>query len=257
VTGFVVTVCAVLGLAVGSFLNVVIWRVPRRESIVRPRSHCPSCGARIKPADNVPVLSWLVLRGRCRQCRARISVRYPVIEIGCAVLFGAVGARFADSAALPAYLVLAAGLLALSAIDVEHYLLPNRIVFPLAGLGAALLGLAAALDGDGDAYVRALLGGLVAYGGLFTIHLISPRGMGMGDVKLALVLGLYLAWLGWGVLALGLFLGFLSGAVVGLVLIALRLRTRKDHVPFGPFLAVGTLIAVLWGPQLLDWYLHR
>jgi leader peptidase (prepilin peptidase) / N-methyltransferase len=256
-TGFVIVACGVLGLAVGSFLNVVIWRVPRRESIVRPVSRCPACGVPISPADNVPVLSWLVLRGRCRHCHARISVRYPLVEIGCGVLFGAMAARFVGSGAVPAYLVLAAGLLALSLIDLEHYLLPNRIVFPLAGLGAALLGLAALVDGDADPYIRALLGSLAAFGALFAMHLISPRGMGMGDVKLALVLGLYLGWLGWGVLVLGFFLGFLSGAVVGLALIALRLRTRKDYVPFGPFLSAGTLAAVLWGQQLLDWYLHR
>jgi leader peptidase (prepilin peptidase)/N-methyltransferase len=239
---------------VGSFLNVVIWRVPRRESVVTPPSHCPGCDVAIPPRDNVPVLSWLLLRGRCRSCGAPIPVRYPMVEIGCAVLWGVIAYRFHDSWALPAYLVLAAALLALSVIDLEHYLLPNRIVFPVAGAGVVLLGVAAALSGQGDDFLRALLGGLAAFGALGLLHLVSPRGMGMGDVKLAFVLGLYLGWLGWGEVFLGLFLGFFLGAVIGIVLIAAKLRTRKDHVPFGPFLAAGTLIAVIWGPSILGWY---
>jgi leader peptidase (prepilin peptidase)/N-methyltransferase len=208
----------------------------------------------IPPRDNVPVLSWLLLRGRCRSCGAPIPVRYPMVEIGCAVLWGVIAYRFHDSWALPAYLVLAAALLALSVIDLEHYLLPNRIVFPVAGAGVVLLGVAAALSGQGDDFLRALLGGFAAFGALGLLHLVSPRGMGMGDVKLAFVLGLYLGWLGWGEVFLGLFLGFFLGAVIGIVLIAAKLRTRKDHVPFGPFLAAGTLIAVIWGPSILGWY---
>jgi leader peptidase (prepilin peptidase)/N-methyltransferase len=253
-TAFVVLVCALLGLMVGSFLNVVIWRVPRRESVVAPPSHCPGCDAAISPRDNVPVLSWLLLRGRCRRCGEPIPVRYPMVEVGCAVLWGVIGYRFHDSWALPAYLVLAAALLALSVIDLEHYLLPNRIVFPLTVAGVALLGVAAGVSGQGDDFVRALLGGVAAFGLLLLLHLVSPRGMGMGDVKLAFVLGLYLGWLGWGEVFLGLFLGFFLGAVIGVALVAAKVRSRKDHVPFGPFLAAGTLIAVVWGPSILDWY---
>jgi leader peptidase (prepilin peptidase)/N-methyltransferase len=253
-TAFVVLVCALLGLMVGSFLNVVIWRVPRRESVVAPPSHCPGCDAAISPRDNVPVLSWLLLRGRCRRCGEPIPVRYPMVEVGCAVLWGVIGYRFHDSWALPAYLVLAAALLALSVIDLEHYLLPNRIVFPLTVAGVALLGVAAVVSGQGDDFVRALLGGVAAFGLLLALHLVSPRGMGMGDVKLAFVLGLYLGWLGWGEVFLGLFLGFFLGAVIGVALVAAKVRSRKDHVPFGPFLAAGTLIAVVWGPSILDWY---
>src|SRR3954465_11800649 len=129
-TGFVVLICAVLGLAVGSFLNVVIYRLPRRESVVRPRSHCPGCDTEISSRDNIPVVSWLLLRGRCRTCGMHISARYPAVELACAALFVAMGLRFPDDWALPAFLVLAAACLAGSVIDLEHMLLPNRVVFP-------------------------------------------------------------------------------------------------------------------------------
>ena len=253
-TAFVIVVCVILGFAVGSFLNVVIWRVPRHESIVAPPSHCPGCDEPISPRDNVPVFSWLFLRGHCRKCGEPIPVRYPMVEIGCGVLWGVIGYTFADSWALPAYLVLAAALIALSVIDLEHYLLPNRIVYPLAGAGLVLLGVAAFAEGAGDDFVRAVLGGLAAFTALFVLHIVSPRSMGFGDVKLSFILGLYLGWLGVGETVLGLLLGFVYGAVIGLVLLATRSRGRKDHIPFGPFLAAGALTAVLVGTTILDWY---
>jgi leader peptidase (prepilin peptidase) / N-methyltransferase len=257
VTVATAVICGVFGLLVGSFLNVVIWRVPRKESVVRPPSHCPECGAAVRPYDNVPVLSWAVLRGRCRDCGTRIPVRYPAVELACGVLWAGLGARFAGSWALPAFLVLGAGLLALSVIDLEHYLLPNRVVYPLGIACAVLLGVAAFADGDPSRWLRALAAAAVAFLAFFTIHLIAPRGMGFGDVRLSFVLGLALGWLGWGYVFLGLFLGFVYGSVVGLGLILTRLRSRKDHVPFGPFLAAGTITAALWGQTILDWYLHR
>ncbi len=250
-------IAGIFGLLVGSFLNVVIWRVPRKESVVRPASHCPECDAPVRPYDNVPVLSWVVLRGRCRDCHAPIPVRYPLVELACGALWAGLGWRFAGSWALPAFLVLGAGLLALSVIDLEHYLLPNRVVYPLGIACAVLLAVGAVGDGDPARWLRALAAGAVAFVAFFTIHLVSPRGMGFGDVRLSFVLGLALGWLGWGYVALGLFLGFVYGAVVGVGLIVTRLRSRRDHVPFGPFLAAGTLTAALWGHLILDWYLHR
>jgi leader peptidase (prepilin peptidase) / N-methyltransferase len=254
VTGFLVVVCGVLGLMVGSFLNVVIWRLPRGESIVRPPSHCPHCDTEIKPYDNIPVLSWVLLRGRCRTCGAGISARYPLVELTCAVLWVAMVLRFGESWALPAYLVLVSALLALSLIDFDTFLLPNKIVYPLAVALVALFGLAAVLEDAGGDYGRALLGGLAAFGFFLTVHLIAPRGMGFGDVKLSFSLGVALGWISWGSVFLGLFLGFLLGAVVGIALIATRIKSRRDHVPFGPFLAAGTVIAILFGPVLLDLY---
>jgi leader peptidase (prepilin peptidase)/N-methyltransferase len=252
---FVAVVCAVLGLMVGSFLNVVIWRVPRQESIVRPGSHCPRCGTPIRPADNVPVVSWILLRGRCRTCGEPISARYPLVELACGGLWLGMALRFGASWALPAYLVLVSALLALALIDLDTFLLPNRIVYPLTVALVALLGLAALLEDDGSAYVRALLGGLAAFAFFLTVHLIAPRGMGFGDVKLSFSLGVALGWLSWGTVFLGLFLGFLLGALVGMVLIATGIRSRRDHVPFGPFLAAGAVLAILFGQPLLDLYL--
>jgi leader peptidase (prepilin peptidase)/N-methyltransferase len=253
-TGFVVAVCTILGLVVGSFLNVVIHRVPRKESVVSPRSRCPQCETEISPRDNIPVLSWLLLRGRCRTCGARISVRYPLVELACAGLFAAMALRFPDDWALPAFLVLAAACLAGSVIDVEHMLLPDRLVFPSLALAAPLLAVAAAIDGEWDRFGRAVIGAVVAFAGLLLLALLKAGAMGGGDVKLALLLGLCLGWLGLGYVGLGLFLGFLLGSLVGVLLLVVRARGLKDHFAFGPFLAAGTLITVWWGAQIIDWY---
>jgi leader peptidase (prepilin peptidase)/N-methyltransferase len=252
--GALVAACAVLGLLVGSFLNVVIWRVPRKVSVMWPTSHCPACEAPIRPSDNVPVASWLRLRGKCRQCEAPIPLRYPLVEVGCAVLFVAAAIRFGPSWALPAYLVLFAALLAISVIDLEHYIVPNRITVPLTLASVPLIGLASLGEGDGSAFVRSLLGGLAFFAFLLVLNLLYPKGMGMGDVKLSFVLGIHLGWLGWGEVFFGAFLSFLLGAVISLALVAVRRRGGKDFVPFGPFLALGTVLAVLWGEPLLRWY---
>lgn len=254
VTGSIAAVCALFGLLIGSFLNVVIWRVPRKESVVSPPSHCPGCGTAIAPRDNVPVVSWLLLRGRCRHCQTRISARYPLVELACAVLFAAIGARFAHSWALPAYLVLGAGLLAISLIDLEHFIIPNRIVYPLGFMAAPLLALAAGLEGHWWWFARALIGAACAFAVLFAIHVASPGGMGFGDVRLSFVLGLYLGYLGALDVVFGIFLGFAYGAVVGVALMALRRHGRRQHIPFGPYLAVGTLTIVLAGGPVIDWY---
>ena len=253
-TAFVAIVSAVIGLMVGSFLNVVIHRVPAGESVVRPRSRCPGCGTQLAERDNIPVISWLLLRGRCRTCGMSISPRYPLIEALTAVVFGIVGARFGADWALPAYLVFAASLIALSAIDLEHFRLPNRILLVTLYLGLPLLLLSAALQHEWHAFRDALLGGATGLGLLLVVHLVSPRGMGMGDVKLAGVLGVFLGYLSYGHVFLGLFLGFASGAVIGMLLIATGVRSRKDHIPFGPFLASGALLCVFVGEPILRWY---
>jgi leader peptidase (prepilin peptidase)/N-methyltransferase len=252
--GVVVVISAVLGLAIGSFLNVVIWRVPRKLSVVRPPSHCPQCETPIRTVDNVPVVSWMLLRGKCRHCRNPIPVRYPLVEAGCGVLFAAVAARFGWSWELPAYLLLTAALLAISIIDLEHFIVPDRITAPLTVGALGLLGLAAVADGDGGRFGRALLSGLAFFGFFLLLNLVYPKGMGMGDVKLAFSLGLYLGWLGWGQVFLGGFLAFLLGAVLGLGLIATGVKGRKDAVPFGPFMALGAVITMLWGNPIIHWY---
>jgi leader peptidase (prepilin peptidase) / N-methyltransferase len=255
-TALVAAISGVYGLVIGSFLNVVIWRVPRSESIVKPASHCPECDTKIANRDNIPLVSWILLRGRCRTCGTTISPRYPFVELLTAVLFAAVGARFSHSWALPAYLVLTSALVALSAIDLEHYLLPNRILYPTDALMIPLLAAASLGEHDWSAFVRAIGAGTVAFAIFFVIHMISPRGMGFGDVRLSFLLGLALGWLGWGELAGGLFTGFLYGAVIGVVLIAVKIRGRKQQIPFGPFLAAGAMTFVLFGEPLVDWYQH-
>jgi leader peptidase (prepilin peptidase) / N-methyltransferase len=252
--GVLVLVCGLFGLAIGSFLNVVIWRVPRKLSVVRPPSHCPQCETPIRPWDNVPVVSWLLLRGKCRHCGNPIPVRYPLVEAGCGVLFAVVAARFGSAWELPAYLVLAAALLAISIIDLEHFIVPDRITAPLTVSALALLGLAAAAEGTGWRYGRTVLGGVAFFAFLLLLNILYPKGMGMGDVKLAFSLGLYLGWLGWGQVFLGGFLAFLLGALIGVGLIAAGIKGRKDFVPFGPFLALGTLLTILWGDPILRWY---
>src|SRR4051794_5784204 len=229
-TALVAAISGIYGLVIGSFLNVVIWRVPRKESVVTPPSHCPGCDTKIANRDNIPVLSWLALRGRCRSCGNSISARYPLIEVLTAVLFAAVGARFAHSWALPAFLVLAGALVALSIIDLEHFILPNRIIYPVDVALVVLLAAAAALEHDWAAFGRALAGGAAAFAVFFVIHLVSPRGMGFGDVRLSFLLGLALGWLGWGEVAGGLFAGFLYGALIGVALIVVKVKGRKQQI---------------------------
>lgn len=256
VTALLVVFAGVMGLVVGSFLNVVVHRVPRHESVVRPRSRCPECGIQLASRDNVPVVSWLLLRGRCRTCGTPIPARYPLVEVGAGLLFAAVALRFADDgvAALPAFLVLAAACIAISAVDLEHFIVPNRIVYPTLFLLAPLLVAAAAVEDDWASLRGAVLGGLLGFVILFVVHFVSPRGMGFGDVRLSGLLGVGLGWLDLGHVFLGLFLGFLTASVISLALIGTKRRSRKDKIPFGPFLALGAFLAVLFGEPILRWY---
>jgi leader peptidase (prepilin peptidase)/N-methyltransferase len=219
--------CSLLGLVIGWMLDPVITRVPRKEPVLGPAA----------PDEPPPP------RGR------RVTV-----ALVNAALFGGMAARFDDSWTLVAYLVLTAALVTLAAIDLETYLLPNRIVYPLTVAMLVLLPLGLLADGDLDAFGRGLLAGVVAFAVFFVLHLVSPRSMGFGDVKLSFTLGLALGCVGWGEMILGLFLGFLYGAVIGLVLIAARLRAKNQAVPFGPFLAAGAITALLVGIPILDWY---
>jgi leader peptidase (prepilin peptidase)/N-methyltransferase len=254
VSSWLVAGCALLGLLVGSFLNVVVWRVPRGESVVRPPSSCPECAAPVRPRDNVPVLSWLLLHGRCRDCRAPISRRYPLVELASAALFAVLTIRFGLDPVLPAYLYLAAVGLALALIDLDCKRLPDALTLPSYPVLAGLLALAALLGSDSGELVRALLGGLAMYAFYFALCFAYPAGMGFGDVKLAGVLGMATAWLGWGAWTVGLFLGFLAGGLFGVGLIVARRGGRKTAVPFGPFMLLGVLVAVLAGPEIARAY---
>lgn len=248
--GLLAVGCGVLGVVVGSFLNVVIYRVPRKESIVSPRSRCPGCGTMIAERDNIPVVSWLVLRGRCRTCKMRISARYPLVEASTGLLFAGLALRYGFDAALPAFLCFIAGLLALACIDFDCRLLPRAVVYPHLAIVAVLLVVAAAGTGNWHALAIAAACSAAWFALFFVINFASPRMMGFGDVRLALVLGLGLGWLGVPVVLVGFFAANLFGAVVGIYLIARKQATRETAVPYGVFLAMGAAFALYLGPVL-------
>jgi len=239
-------VAFLFGLVVGSFLNVVIHRVPRHESIVWPASHCPHCGESIRPLDNVPLISYLLLRGRCRNCKERISARYPAVEALTGLLFGTAAFEFGVTLALLPALVLIAALIVLAVIDLEHRLLPNVIVGP-----AALAGLVLSILANTAGWWIYPLFALAVAGALLVLALAIPGGMGMGDVKMGGMLGAFLGPYA----ALAVFLGAEIGAVAGGVLMVAGKVQRRSHLPFGLFMAVGGVISLFAGPQLWGLYL--
>jgi leader peptidase (prepilin peptidase)/N-methyltransferase len=239
---------AVLGAAVGSFLNVVAYRLPRGLSLVRPRSHCPACETPIRPYDNVPVLSWLLLRGRCRSCRAPISPRYPLVEAVTIALCALVVVAHGTDPAAWLGLALVLLLVPVTLIDLDHRIIPNRLLLIGAVVALALLG--ALQPGDLPEHVIAAAGA----GGFFLLAVLAyPKGMGMGDVKLAAVLGLYLGR----AVAPAVFVALVAGTVVGALIIARKgaREGRKTAIPFGPYLALGGLVGLFAGDALVDVYL--
>lgn len=256
-TTLVVVACAVMGLLVGSFLTVVVDRVPRGASIVAPPSACGACGHRLTPLDLVPVVSWLVLRGRCRHCGAKIGVEPIVVELANATLFVLFALELGADAAVPAFCILAAALVALVWIDLREFRLPREITYTAFVLGAVALVIAALVNDEPERIWQAFLGAGIALAIMGTIYLASRGGMGDGDVRLAPLLGLYLGYLNPGIVPVGLFIGFLLGAVVGVAMMAVGKGGRKTALPFGPFLAVGTVIAVFAGQSIVDEIWHR
>lgn len=244
----------VFGLIIGSFLNVVIWRVPRGENLNHPSSHCPNCDHPIRAYDNIPLISWLVLRGRCRDCGTPISMRYPLVELFTGVAFALTAALIGPSFLLFPMLWFVAAGIALAMIDIDVKRLPNPIV--LSSWVVVALGLLLT-SGAEDAWgnlARAGLGAVAMGGAYLLLVLIYPAGMGMGDVKLAVLLGLVLGWFGWAQVVVGFFFGFLLGAVWGVALILAGKGGRKTAVPFGPFMIAGCWLALLWGQAIATWY---
>ncbi len=270
----------VFGGVIGSFLNVVIHRVPREESIVFPNSTCPKCGNAIKPYDNIPIVSWLVLRGKCRKCGEKISARYPAVELLNALLFMVVGWSVGFTVFLPVALIFTVTIVALVFIDAEHMLLPDVLTFPL--LGFALLSrLIFSFVPNNEVYfsdvrfypltqlsdspawlvalLAALLGGLVGGGSLWLVGEIWKRlrgvdAMGLGDVKLMFGVG---ALLGWRLTVLTIFLGAFTGALVGVIVIARsKDKDMQAKIPFGIFLGIGSLVSLLFGEQIIRWYVE-
>ena len=238
----------ILGAIVGSFLNVVAYRLPRGESLAHPPSRCPNCGAPVQPYDNVPVLSWLLLRGRCRNCKEPISARYPLVEAGTALLCAlVVVAKGADADAVIG-IVLVLMLVPITLIDLDHRIIPNKITYPGFVLGVVLIAVL-----DTDSLVEHLIASAAAGGFLFVAWFLYPRGMGLGDVKLAFVLGIYLGR----AVAPAMFTALIAGTLIGAIIIA-RVgaeKGRKTAIPFGPYLALGGLVGLFAGDAIVDWYL--
>ena len=260
-------VVGLFGLLIGSFLNVVIYRVPIGKSIVSPPSSCTVCGASISARDNIPVLSWLMLHGKCRQCGAGISARYPLVELATGLLFAAAAYRFAIPLDAPTSTVVASAVLlaaalyfaaisvALTGIDLDVHKLPNAIVLPSYIVIGALLIAASAIYGDYSQVPRAAIGGAALFVAYFAMALVYPGGMGFGDVKLAGVIGMLLGFLGWGTLIVGAFSAFLLGGFFGIALLVGRKANRKSGIPFGPWMLAGAWLGIFIGERVWNWYL--
>ena len=242
------------GLVLGSFMTVVVARVPAGESLVRPRSRCPHCGTPIAPRDNLPVVSWLLLRGRCRHCSEPISAGYPLLEAATGMLVAAGAARFSDLGAAIVVPAMLSMMPAVALIDLRHRIIPNRLMYPSLIAFPVAIVLARLLGSDLDP-VKGLIGMLAYGGGLLLVAFVS-RGMGMGDVKLTALLGLVLGSLSLRFVAVAAAAGILVGGLAGIGAL-LAGRSRKSAIPFGPAIVVGAVVAVFAGEAIADWYLGR
>lgn len=251
-TAALLAIVTIAGLMIGSFLTVVAERVPRGESVVTPGSRCGSCGLRLGPLDLVPLFSWLSLKGKCRRCRTDIGIEPVVLELATAGSFVAMAAKFGASWETAAFCVLAAGLVVQSWIDLRTKRLPREITYWTMALGVPLLVVAALVRDEPRRIVTMVAGAAIALAFMALLYTISRGGLGDGDVRLAPLLGAFLGWLGLPYVPVGLFLGFLFGAVVGLIAMAVGSAGRKTAIPFGPFLAAGAIAAVFVGRAVID-----
>ncbi|KJS14192.1 MAG: peptidase A24 [Peptococcaceae bacterium BRH_c8a] len=236
-----------LGACIGSFLNVCIYRLPREESVVYKPSHCPGCGNKLGVLDLVPILSYVFLRGRCRHCGSQISAQYPLVELITALLFLAAYITWGISWHTASMWVFLAVLVSVSVVDIHHRIIPDEILVVGTILGLPLIFLTSISD-----LISGLIGFFAAGLLLLAIAVVSKGGMGGGDIKLSAVMGLFLGWQG---VAVALFLSFLIGGIAGILLLVTKIKGRKDAVPFGPYLALGALVAVFYGQRIITWYM--
>lgn len=236
----------ILGTIIGSFLNVCTYRLPKKESLLFPSSHCPHCCAPIKFYDNIPLLSFLILKGRCRQCKTKISWRYFSIELLNGLFYLFLYLKFGLSFKLAAYLVLTSSLIVVTFIDFDHKIVPDKITLP-----GIILGLIFSFFTP-ITFIDSLLGTIISGGLFYLIAAISRGGMGGGDIKLVAMIG---AFLGIQKILLTIFVSAFIGSIVGITLMILKKKKRKDALPFGPFLALGAMISIFWGTQIINWYL--
>ncbi len=248
---------ALFGAIIGSFLNVVAHRVPGGHSVVSPPSACPHCDAAIRARHNIPLIGWLILRGRCHDCSASISVRYPIVEAFTAAAFFATTLLIGLEWSLVAHLWFVSVTLVFILTDLDHHRLPNAIMLPGTIGGTLLLGGGALADDRVGDFVEALAAGVGYFLLMLLIALVARGGFGFGDVKLAFLLGMFAGyWGGWPLAVLAAFAGFMLGGVLSLFLLATRLKGRKDAIAFGPPMILGSWIAIVWGRSILDWYLR-
>jgi len=242
----------ILGLIVGSFSNVCIYRIPKNESIIYPASHCPKCRSKIKPVDNIPLLSYILLKGRCRNCKSKISIQYPIVELLTGLIYLIIYLIYGLSIQTLIYIILSSALIIIAFIDLNEQIVPDVISLPGIVIGFILSFFVPYISFINSALGVLVGGGIILIIGLGGSLIFKKEAMGGGDVKLAAMIG---AFLGWRYIIISLFLGFFLGALAGIILILSKIKSREDVVPFGPFIVLGSFITLLWGEKIISWYL--
>jgi leader peptidase (prepilin peptidase)/N-methyltransferase len=245
----------ILGLIVGSFNNVCIYRIPRNESIIYPASHCPKCNSKIKPVDNIPLLSYILLKGRCRNCKSKISIQYPIVELLTGLIYLLIYLAYGLSVQTLIYIILSSALIIIAFIDLNEEIVPDVISLPGIVIGFILSFFVPYISFMNSALGVLVGGGIILIIGMAGSVIFKKEAMGGGDVKLAAMIG---AFLGWRYIIISLFLGFFLGALAGIILIMSKIKSREDAVPFGPFIVLGSFITLLWGEwgeKIISWYI--
>ncbi len=250
--GINVVLIFILGLIVGSFSNVCIYRIPRNESIIYPASHCPKCRSNILAKDNIPLLSYILLKGRCRNCKSKISIQYPIVEFLTGLIYLIIYLIYGLSIQSLIYIILSSALIIIAFIDLNQQIVPDVISLPGMVIGFIISFFVPYILFTNSALGIFVGGGIILIIGLAGSVIFKKEAMGGGDVKLAAMIG---AFLGWRYIIISLFLGFFLGALAGIFLILSRIKSREDVVPFGPFIVLGSFITLLWGEKIISWYI--
>lgn len=250
--GIEIILIFVLGLIVGSFNNVCIYRIPRNESIIYPASHCPKCRSSISPKDNIPLLSYILLKGRCRNCKSKISLQYPIVEFLTGLTYLIIYLAYGLSVQTLIYIILSSALIIIAFIDLNEQIVPDVISLPGIVIGFIISFFVPYISYMNSALGVLVGGGIILIIGLAGSVIFKKEAMGGGDVKLAAMIG---AFLGWRYIIISLFLGFILGALAGILLILSKIKSREDAIPFGPFIVLGSFITLLWGDKIISWYI--
>ena len=250
--GIEIILIFILGLIVGSFSNVCIYRIPRNESIIFPASHCPKCSSPIKPVDNIPLISYILLKGRCRHCGSKISIQYPIVELFTGLIYLIIYLTYGLSVQTLIYIILSSALVIIAFIDLNEQIVPDVISLPGIAIGFIISFFVPYISYANSALGILIGGGIILIIGMAGSIIFKKEAMGGGDVKLAAMIG---AFLGWRYIIISLFLGFFLGALAGIILILSKTKSREDVVPFGPFIVLGSFITLLWGEKIISWYI--